>query len=70
MEKKKNQVECLQCKKRFIYLESEFRPFCSERCKQVDLGHWLHEGYAISSEESLDEEDLDKIEREEIKKDS
>lgn len=23
------------------------RPFCSERCRQVDLGRWLSEGYAI-----------------------
>ncbi len=22
-------------------------PFCSERCKQVDLGHWLDEKYRI-----------------------
>jgi hypothetical protein len=24
-------------------------PFCSPRCKQVDLGKWLDEGYRISS---------------------
>ena len=22
-------------------------PFCSPRCKQIDLGRWLKEGYAI-----------------------
>lgn len=27
-----------------------FRPFCSERCRQVDLGRWLADGYAIPSE--------------------
>ena len=31
-------------------------PFCSARCKQVDLFHWLHEGYRIPTEESLDDE--------------
>ena len=24
-----------------------FRPFCSARCKQVDLGRWLSGGYTI-----------------------
>jgi endogenous inhibitor of DNA gyrase (YacG/DUF329 family) len=24
------------------------RPFCSPRCKLVDLGNWLSEGYSIS----------------------
>jgi endogenous inhibitor of DNA gyrase (YacG/DUF329 family) len=28
--------------------EAPYRPFCSERCKQVDLGRWLSEGYVIS----------------------
>lgn len=23
-------------------------PFCSERCKMIDLGHWFTESYAIS----------------------
>lgn len=26
---------------------SPFRPFCSERCKNVDLGAWASERYAI-----------------------
>ncbi|MGI9025569.1 MAG: DNA gyrase inhibitor YacG [Burkholderiaceae bacterium] len=27
--------------------DSPFRPFCSERCKNVDLGAWASERYAI-----------------------
>jgi len=27
--------------------DNPFRPFCSERCKLVDLGNWLGEGYRI-----------------------
>jgi endogenous inhibitor of DNA gyrase (YacG/DUF329 family) len=27
---------------------AEHRPFCSARCKDVDLGHWLNESYRIS----------------------
>ncbi len=29
-------------------LEAPFRPFCSERCKLVDLGRWLDGTYRIS----------------------
>jgi endogenous inhibitor of DNA gyrase (YacG/DUF329 family) len=32
-------------------------PFCSPRCKQVDLGKWLDEGYRISSEPSGEEDE-------------
>lgn len=27
--------------------ESEYFPFCSERCRQVDLGVWFSGGYVI-----------------------
>lgn len=30
------------------------RPFCSERCRLVDLGAWLDERYAIPGDESED----------------
>ena len=26
-------------------------PFCSERCKLIDLGKWLSDGYRVPSEE-------------------
>ena len=29
----------------------EFRPFCSKRCADVDLGRWLNGGYAIPTGE-------------------
>jgi endogenous inhibitor of DNA gyrase (YacG/DUF329 family) len=32
----------------------EFRPFCSKRCANVDLGKWLGEGYAIPATEPPD----------------
>lgn len=28
--------------------EDKFRPFCSVRCSDVDLGRWLTESYAVS----------------------
>ncbi len=38
-----------------------FRPFCSERCKMIDLGIWASEGYRIETPivtDDLDSEDL------------
>lgn len=40
-------VKCPQCSLAFLYYESTNRPFCSERCKQVDLGHWFQESYVV-----------------------
>jgi endogenous inhibitor of DNA gyrase (YacG/DUF329 family) len=28
-------------------------PFCSERCRQVDLGKWLNEDYAMPAEDAV-----------------
>jgi uncharacterized protein len=33
------------------------RPFCSERCRDVDLNRWLSGGYAIPAARSDDDED-------------
>lgn len=31
--------------------ESKWRPFCSERCRIIDLGAWANEDYTIPSRE-------------------
>ena len=36
--------------------EFEFRPFCSKRCADVDLGRWVNGSYAVPSQ---DPEDID-----------
>ena len=39
--------------------DNPFRPFCSERCKLVDLGGWLEERFRIPGEAVPDaDEDL------------
>ena len=35
----------------------EFRPFCSARCKQVDLYRWLSETYRVPERPADDTED-------------
>lgn len=37
--------------------ENDAFPFCSPRCKQVDLGKWLNEEYRVPSEEGPSDED-------------
>ena len=34
-----------------------YRPFCSRRCADVDLGRWLTGGYAIPSTDPADAEE-------------
>jgi uncharacterized protein len=46
-------LECPICQRRVTYESSDqapFRPFCSRRCKLVDLGRWLNEEYRVSEE--------------------
>jgi len=43
--------ECPTCRKPFTAARKEdapFRPFCSSRCRMIDLGRWLDGTYSIS----------------------
>jgi uncharacterized protein len=37
--------------------DPEYRPFCSKRCADVDLGRWLTGRYAIPLDEAEEDED-------------
>ncbi|OFZ23621.1 MAG: hypothetical protein A2202_04655 [Bdellovibrionales bacterium RIFOXYA1_FULL_36_14] len=56
MKNKTLEIKCPKCKKKFNYYQSEFRPFCSYRCKMIDLGKWLSEEYVISHKDQDDDE--------------
>lgn len=47
---------CPICKKKDA--EEVYRPFCSKRCSDVDLGRWLKGGYAIPTDEHVPSGDL------------
>ena len=49
-------VDCPRCKKTFNYYSSEFRPFCNEKCRLIDLGQWLNESYTVPVEKLTLEE--------------
>ncbi|MDQ7969769.1 MAG: DNA gyrase inhibitor YacG [Oxalicibacterium faecigallinarum] len=41
-------VNCPTCSAKVEWVPAnKFRPFCSERCKQIDLGAWAEEKYVI-----------------------
>jgi len=41
-------VRCPQCSGPALFHPSNaFRPFCSERCKMIDLGAWANDEYAV-----------------------
>ncbi len=45
------EVECPHCGKPVPWRpESQWRPFCSERCRLIDLGQWFGEEHAIPGE--------------------
>ncbi|OIQ19780.1 MAG: hypothetical protein BM556_04670 [Bacteriovorax sp. MedPE-SWde] len=69
MAKKKLIVKCAKCKKEFNYYDSEFRPFCCEKCKMIDLGLWVTGSYTVASNQPLSESDVEVILREQEKRD-
>ena len=49
-------VSCPTCGKKVAWLPiNRFRPFCSERCKLIDLGAWAAEEHSIPGDPLEDE---------------
>jgi endogenous inhibitor of DNA gyrase (YacG/DUF329 family) len=58
-------VHCPRCRKETAYsAENPFRPFCSERCRLIDLGQWAEESYRIPTEDSASVQDAPPSENE------
>jgi endogenous inhibitor of DNA gyrase (YacG/DUF329 family) len=43
-------VACPQCRKKVSWQDNPHRPFCSERCRLIDLGCWVEEAYRMPGE--------------------
>ena len=51
-------VNCPQCDTPLVWdARNAYRPFCSERCKLLDLGEWASEGYRVPTEADQSSED-------------
>ncbi|WP_347330795.1 DNA gyrase inhibitor YacG [Marinimicrobium locisalis] len=56
------QLDCPTCGKKVLWTEDfPYRPFCSERCKLIDLGEWASENHKIPGEPvDINDEDLER----------
>lgn len=55
-------VKCPVCSKDVEWVEKNtFRPFCSERCKQIDLGAWADEKYTVPVAEQTEHGEEDAV---------
>lgn len=53
-------VRCPTCAGDSIFAPSNpWRPFCSERCRQIDLGAWASESFRMPAAPPLEDQDLD-----------
>lgn len=50
-------IRCPICRKETAWRENPFRPFCSERCRLIDLGKWASDEYRIPGGEKPPEDD-------------
>lgn len=51
-------MKCPICKKELE--ETKYKPFCSKRCADIDLGNWLNGSYAIPTQD-LNEEEIKEL---------
>ncbi|MDY7032755.1 MAG: DNA gyrase inhibitor YacG [Thermodesulfobacteriota bacterium] len=43
-------MKCPRCGKETLWEQNPFRPFCSERCKLIDLGKWINGSFILPGE--------------------
>lgn len=57
-------VRCPACGQAAVYApENRWRPFCSERCRNLDLGAWASESYRVPAAPPADDDDLPETDR-------
>lgn len=55
--KRQLKVPCPSCRKPALFDPSNpWRPFCSERCRSVDLGAWANESFRVPAESPPDDD--------------
>ena len=48
---------CPRCQQATTWQDNPNRPFCSERCRLIDLGAWANEDYKIATAQRADHQD-------------
>ncbi len=55
-------IKCPQCKQPSEWSpQNPYRPFCSERCRMIDLGAWARGDYVIAGEPLESPPELDTL---------
>ncbi|PNK59741.1 DNA gyrase inhibitor YacG [Psychrobacter sp. FDAARGOS_221] len=49
---------CPQCRKPTSWQNNPYKPFCSDRCKLIDLGAWANEEYRVPAQDDPFSTDL------------
>ena len=49
---------CPRCQTATPWQDNPYKPFCSQRCKLIDLGAWANEEYKLPSEDDPFSNDL------------
>jgi hypothetical protein len=64
-DKRRRRARCPQCGNAAdLTPDNRFRPFCSERCKLIDLGAWAAESYRVPVAEDPADPDADQAKSE------
>ena len=63
-----SQLTCPVCRQKVILEETNAMPFCSERCRSIDLGRWLEEEIGVPVEPGTAQGQLE--EHREVKQES
>ena len=61
----RTQCQCSYCGTKVFREESKSMPFCSNRCKQIDLGKWLNESYRLPYEGESSRKQYETLEEDE-----
>ena len=55
-------IRCPICRQTTTWEENPNRPFCSERCKLLDLGAWASEEYKVPGKKEEEEDEREEKE--------
>ncbi|HHK40790.1 MAG TPA: DNA gyrase inhibitor YacG [Planctomycetaceae bacterium] len=54
----RQRLSCPTCGQEFVTADSPALPFCSDRCRSIDLKRWLGEEYGIPVESTGEEDSV------------
>ena len=52
-------MKCPICRQKVT--DTKYKPFCSKRCADIDLGNWFVEKYVVEGNELVSDEDFEEI---------